>query len=68
MSAPPYNVDIANSSGTIAVHDPAALRVREALLALLRAWEEMHALPRSIPTRAERLKEIPLDKGHHNRG
>lgn len=66
MSAPTYtNLD---SQGTIGVHDPAALRVREALLALLRAWEEMHTLPRSIPTRAERLKDLPSDKGHHNRG
>ncbi len=32
----------------------AALRVREALLALLRSWEDMHDLPRSVPTRIER--------------
>lgn len=53
--------------GTIGVHDPKALRLREALLAVLRAVEDIYDLPRSIPTRAERLKEIPLDKGHHNR-
>lgn len=32
----------------------AQMRFREAILALLRAWEEMNNLPRSIPTRAER--------------
>ena len=39
--------------GTI---DPyiAAMRVRDALLALLRAHEDMYNLPRSVPTRAER--------------
>lgn len=64
-----YNsIDIANSSGTIAVHDPKALRMREAILAALRAFEDMYDLPRSIPTRAERLKDLPGDKGHHNRG
>jgi hypothetical protein len=31
-----------------------ALRVREAKLADLRAFEEMHELPRAIPTRRER--------------
>ena len=31
-----------------------ALRVREAKLADLRAFEEMHGLPRAIPTRRER--------------
>lgn len=66
MSAPTTQPALDNY-GTIAVHDPAALRVREALLALLRAWEEMHELPRSIPTRAERLGEFKKE-GHHNRG
>jgi hypothetical protein len=31
-----------------------ALRLREAILALLRAWEEMYDLPRAVPTRRER--------------
>jgi hypothetical protein len=43
-----------------------ALRVREAKLADLRAFEEMHDLPRSIPTRAERSGS-PKKTGHHNR-
>lgn len=53
--------------GTISVYDPAALKVREAMLALLRAWEDMHSLPRSVPTRAERAGDLKKD-GHHNRG
>lgn len=56
-----------DSNGTMNLYDPAAMRVREAMLALLRAWEEMYALPRSIPTRAERAGEMKQDKGHHNR-
>lgn len=48
------------------------MRVREALLALLRAWEVRCNLPRSVPTRAER----GLERGgraeygpvHHQRG
>lgn len=39
---------------TMGTADPAAMRVREAMLALLRAWEDMHNLPRSVPTRRER--------------
>ena len=31
-----------------------ALRVREAWLALLRAWEDMYDLPRAVPTRREK--------------
>jgi hypothetical protein len=31
-----------------------ALRVREAMLFLLRAWEEMYDLPRAVPTKRER--------------
>ena len=60
-----------DSYGTI-MTDAAAMRVREALLALLRSWEDMHNLPRSVPTRAER----GLERGgrgefgpmHHQRG
>lgn len=56
-----------DTGGTITLYDPAAMRVREAMLALLRAWEEMYGLPRSIPTRAERTGDVKPDKGHHNR-
>lgn len=42
------------------------MRVREALMALLRAWEDMHDLPRAIPTKVER-GEAPPKTGHHNR-
>lgn len=43
-----------------------ALAVRNAYLALLRAWEDMHDLPRSIPTKVER-GDAPPKSGHHNR-
>ena len=58
------NID---NGGKIILYDHAALEVRNAMLALLRAWEEMYGLPRSIPTRAERTGEPKQDKGHHNR-
>lgn len=44
----------------------AALNVRNALLALLRSWEDMHRLPRSVPTKVER-GEAPPKTEHHNR-
>lgn len=48
---------------TLHQRDAAAMRVREAMLALLRAWEDMHDLPRSVPTQRERgLKDGPLPK------
>ena len=59
------NVD---SSGKIVLYDQAALEVRNAMLALLRAWEEMYGLPRSVPTRAERTGEPKKEREHHNRG
>jgi len=31
-----------------------ALRVREAMLFLIRSWEEMYDLPRAVPTKRER--------------
>lgn len=43
-----------------------ALRVRNAYLELLRAWEDMHDLPRSIPTKVERGEALPKTE-HHNR-
>lgn len=50
------------------LHDPAALAVRNAMLALLRAWEEMYNLPRSIPTKYDRGEVVkPRDREHHNR-
>jgi hypothetical protein len=42
------------------------LRVRNALLELLRSWEDLNDLPRSIPTKVER-REAPPPSGHHNR-
>lgn len=42
-----------------------AMRVREAMLMWLRAFEDMHDLPRSIPTRLERA---PRTSGGHNKG
>jgi hypothetical protein len=44
-----------------------ALRVREAMLAWLRAFEDMHDLPRAVPTKVER-GERDAKTGHHNRG
>lgn len=54
--------------GTIGMplYDPAAMKVREALRALLRAHEEMYNLPRSFQTVAERNGELKKT-GHHNR-
>lgn len=50
----------------------AAMRVRDALLALLRAHEDMYGLPRSVPTRAERGLErggrAEFAPEHHGRG
>jgi hypothetical protein len=43
-----------------------ALAVRNAYLALLRAFEDMYDLPRSIPTKVERGERDPK-QGHHNR-
>ena len=46
--------------------DPKVMRVRNALLELLRAWEELHDLPRAIPTKVER-GEAEKKREHHNR-
>lgn len=43
-----------------------AMRVREAKLADLRAFEDLYDLPRSIPTWGE-LNGRPKKTGHHNR-
>lgn len=48
------------------LYDPAAMKVREALMALTRAWCEMHRLPQPHQTAAERNGEIKKN-GHHNR-
>lgn len=48
-------------------HDPAAMRVRNAMRDLLRAWEEMYNLPRTFQTKVER-GEAPAKQEHHNRG
>lgn len=58
MTAPQSPLD---SYGTL-MADAAAMRVREALLALLRSWEDMHGLPRSVPKRLERA---PRASGGH---
>jgi len=44
-----------------------ALAVRNAYLALLRAFEDMYDLPRSVPTKVER-GERDAKQEHHNRG
>lgn len=49
------------------IHDDAAMRVRNAMRDLLRAWEEMYNLPRTFQTKVER-GEAPAKEGHHNRG
>lgn len=46
---------------------PGAMKWREAKLAELRALEDMHDCPRSIPTHAERTGRTKPDRGHHNR-
>jgi hypothetical protein len=43
-----------------------ALAVRNAYLALLRAFEDMYDLPRSVPTKVER-GERDAKQEHHNR-
>ena len=45
------------------------MRVRNAYLALLRAFEDMYDLPRSIPTKDERgdIRKVGEVQGHHNR-
>jgi hypothetical protein len=60
MTTPP--LDARAIMGTI---NPAAMEVRNAMLAWLRAWEDMHGLPRSIPTLRERGRKdgaLPKDK------
>ena len=43
-----------------------ALAVRNAYLQLLRSWEDMHNLPRSVPSKVERGEALPKTE-HHNR-
>lgn len=45
---------------------PKLLRVREAILMDLRTFEDLHDLPRAIPTKVERGDASPKS-GHHNR-
>jgi hypothetical protein len=45
-----------------------AMAVRNAYLALLRAWCDMHDLPQPIPTKAEQPnRDVTNKTGHHNR-
>lgn len=53
--------------GTITSYDPAAMKVREAMRAWLRAFEDMHGLPRSFQTVAERNGGLEKKAGHHHR-
>lgn len=47
----------------------AAMRVREAKLADLRAWEDLHGLPRSIPAKVERRDHADIrPSGGHSKG
>ena len=48
------------------LHDEAAMKVRNAMRELLRAWEEMYNLPRTFQTKVER-GEAGAKEGHHNR-
>lgn len=54
--------------GTIGVqlYDPAAMKMREAMRAWLRAFEEMYGLPRSFQTVAERQGDLKRT-GHTDR-
>lgn len=51
MATLQQDVDTGSTIGTV---NEAALEVRNAILALLRSWENMHGLPRSVPTVRER--------------
>ncbi len=42
-----------------------AMRVRNALLELLRAWEDANDLPRAIPTKMEGRTGAPRTSGGH---
>jgi hypothetical protein len=42
------------------------MRLRNAYLEVLRAFEDMHDLPRSVPSKVER-GEVPPKTEHHNR-
>jgi hypothetical protein len=46
-----------------------ALAVRNAYLALLRAFEDLYDLPRSVPSKDERgeVRKVGEVRGHHNR-
>lgn len=44
-----------------------AMAVRNAYLALLRAFEDLYDLPRSIPSKQERGDAPPRTGTHHNR-
>lgn len=48
MTTQQHNLD---GCGTLGMEREAALRVRNALLELLRAWEAMHALPTERPVK-----------------
>lgn len=65
MTAPQQTLD---GYGTITtdLYDPATMRVRNAILELLRAWEDLNNLPRAVPNKFER-EGIKPDRGHHNR-
>ena len=54
MTTPQQNVDTSVILKPAHTEREKALRVREAWLALLRAWEDMYDLPRAVPTRREK--------------
>ncbi len=54
MTAPQQQVDPRGILPVERTEREKALRVREAWLALLRAWEDMYDLPRAVPTRREK--------------
>lgn len=51
MTTLQQDIDTGSTIGTV---NAAAMEVRNAILALLRSWEDMHGLPRSVPTVRER--------------
>lgn len=59
-----------DASGTLWL-DQDAMQVREKLRNLLRTWEDIHGLPRSFQTSAERGRErggrSEYQPAHHNR-
>ena len=62
-----YNLDVyAILEASQGATPQKAMEVRNALRALLRAWEDLHTLPHSFQTKAERGDTVVRTE-HHNR-